>query len=174
MTTKWTRPTIVSQYSEEGADNVHIPWDENQFSLIKNSDGAGVKTLGALYHIARSPKLDLVTKTYFVRVTGFNFTNLPETISGIEVRLSAKRSGRVTDETVQLCLNETLIGENRATLNLNPIKIYGNSNDKWAVGSLTSETVLNDSFGVVIRFQSHPQWPHRDAAYIDSIEIRIH
>jgi len=173
MTTQWTIPTLITQYAEEGADTVHIPWDKGD-SVIQEGGYRSFGTLGALYHIARSPKLDLVTKTYYVNATGFNFTNLPETISGIEVRIKTKRAGRVTDDTVQLCLDDNLIGENKATLNLSAIKIYGNSNDKWTVDNISLQNVQNSSFGVAIRFQSHPQWPHRDAAYIDLIEMRIH
>jgi len=161
MTTEWTNPTTLTQYAEEGAESVHVEWDD----LL-------VSTNGCLEHIARSPKHDLRTKTYYLKATGFNFQNLPETISGVELRLSVKRRGRVTDETISLVINDQ-VSENRATLDLSPTKLYGGETDTWAMRNLSIETLDND-FGVLLRFQAHPQWPHRDPAFIDAVELRIH
>lgn len=175
MTSSWTNPTIVTQYAEEGGENVHVLWDDtDNFANLKHTDGYGVGTMGYLEHIARSPKTDTTNKTYYIRATGYNFVNLPETISGIEIRLTANRRGRITDDTVQLCLNNNLIGENRATLAVNPLKVYGGETDIWAVDNLSIEDIRDNSFGVVLRFKSHPSWPHRDAVFVDSVEIRIH
>lgn len=175
MTTPWTTPTIVEQYSEEGAENVHIPWDStNGFANLKSSNEQSVGTMDALYHISRSPKHDINSKTYYLRATGYNFTNIPEVVSGIEVRVKANRRGRVTDDTVQLCLNRELIGENMASLDLAPIKVYGGPEDLWAATNLSIVNVTDSSFGVVLRFKSHPKWPHRDPIFIDTVEIRIH
>jgi hypothetical protein len=160
MTTEWTSPTTFSQYAEEGAESVHVQWDDKLTS-----------TNGCLEHIARSPKHDLRTKTYYLKATGFNFQNLPDTISGVELRLSVKRRGRVTDETISLVINDQ-VSENRATLDLSPTKMYGSETDTWAL-SMSLED-LNSEFGVLLRFQSHPQWPHKDAAFIDAVELRIH
>jgi hypothetical protein len=174
MTTAWTFPTIITQYPEEGGENIHVPWDDyDNFSNMKSANEQSVGTIGNLYHIARSPQLDLTNKTYYVRTTGYNFTNLPSVVSGIEVRLRTKRGGRVTDDTVQLCLNGELIGENRATIAANPIKIYGSESDLWS-SDITPALINDSSFGLVIRLRSHPSWPHNTAAFIDSVEIRIH
>jgi hypothetical protein len=161
MTTAWTAPTIFSQYAEEGAESVHVQWDDSLTS-----------TYGCLEHIARSPKHDLRTKTYYLKATGFNFQNLPQSVSGIELRLSMKRRGRITDETISLVFDgET--SENRATLDLAPTKLYGGETDNWSVGNLSLAN-LNSNFGVLLRFQAHPHWPHKDAAFIDAVELRIH
>ena len=161
MTTPWTNPTTLTQYAEEGAESVHVQWDNSLRS-----------TNGCLEHIARSPKHDLRTKTYYLKATGFNFQNLPETISGVELRLSVKRRGRVTDETISLVINDQ-VSENRATLDLAPTKLYGNETDVWAMENLSIET-LDNNFGVVIRLQAHLYWPHKDPAFIDAVELRIH
>ena len=161
MTTPWTNPTTLTQYAEEGAESVHVQWDNSLKS-----------TNGCLEHIARSPKHDLRTKTYYLKATGFNFQNLPETISGVELRLSVKRRGRVTDETISLVINDQ-VSENRATLDLAPTKLYGNETDVWAMENLSIET-LDNNFGVVIRLQAHLHWPHKDPAFIDAVELRIH
>ena len=132
MTTSWTLPTSVFQYVEPGAEEHHISWDDfDDFQGIKTLDQHFIKTTRDLLHISRSPKLDITMKTWYLRITGFNFTNLPETLSGIAVRISGNRRGRITDDTVQLCFQENSIGENRADLDLSPKKVYGNDSDLW-------------------------------------------
>ena len=173
MTTAWTLPTIFSQYPEPGGETAHIEWDGN-FDRLKYKDGSSLQSLGALEHIARSPKHDLRNKTYFVRATGFNFRNLPETVSGIEVRLTARRYGRATDDTIELCLDEQTIGENQATADISPEKIYGSETHLWSTDNLSIANIQDETFGIVIRFQAHPHWPHKDPVLIDSVEMRIH
>jgi hypothetical protein len=175
MTTPWTDPTIIVQFAETDAENIHLLWDNtNNYANIKNDNEQGVGTMQALYHIARSPETDINSKTYYIRATGYNFYNLPSTVSGVELRLKTKRGGRVTDDTVQLCLNGEDIGENRADLVVNPLKYYGGENDFWGLGNITVSTVQNNTFGVTLRFKSHPQYPHRDAVFVDCVQIRIH
>jgi hypothetical protein len=161
MTTEWTTPATFSQYAEEGAESVHIPWDSTLTS-----------TNGCLEHIARSPKHDLKTKTYYLEATGFNFQNLPNVISGIELKLSVKRRGRITDETINLVVNDN-VGENHATLDLSPTKTYGGATDIWGVKNLSVGN-LSNNLRVLLRFQAHPNWPHKDPAFIDAVELRIH
>jgi hypothetical protein len=175
MATAWTNPTTIIQYAEEGAETHHISWDDtDDFASMKSRNGQSVGRMGQLEHIARSPKHDITNKTYFIRATGYNFKNLPSVVSGIELKVTARREGRVTDDTIQLCLNQEVIGDNRADLKINPIKVYGGETDLWGVDNITLSTLQDSSFGVVLRFKSHPSWPHRSAAFIDSVEIRIH
>lgn len=174
MTSNWTLPTIISQYAEETAEDDHVSWVEvDNFSSLKNLDGRSIKTSRDLLHIAREPRHDIKEKTYFLKATGFNFTDVPDTINGIEVKISSNRYGRITDETIQLTLNNTVIGDNQASLDLNPIKIYGGTDNIWNT-NLTTAGILNSTFGVVIRFQSHPRWPHKSSMMLDSVELRIH
>lgn len=174
MTTNWTLPLNVTQYSEIDAENIHIPWEEiDNFSSLKNLDGKNIKTSKDLLHIARDPRSNIKEKTYFLKITNFNFKNLPNSISGIELRINMNRFGRITDDTIQLCFNNELIGNNRADRDLSPIKIYGNETDMWET-TLNLENVIDSSFGVILRFQSHPNWPHKCSALIDTVELRIH
>lgn len=175
MATSWTNPTTFIQYPEEGGEASHIQWDTSgSFNELRNPNGHTVDTIGNLIHVARSPKPDIKNKTYYIRCTGYNFQNLPASISGIELKLTTKRSGRVTDDTIQLCLNEATIGENQASLAINPIKVYGGETALWGLSSLSVSDVQDPTFGVVLRFQSHPSWPHNTPAGIDSVELRIH
>jgi hypothetical protein len=177
MPTSWTSPSELFQYAETGAESVHISWREDEFNNLLNSGlGSGYQSLnlnGVLEHISRSPKFDITNKTYFLRATGYQFANLPAVLSGIEFRLSARRMGRCADDTVQLCLNSELVGENQASISVDPIQVYGGENHMWAT-NLTLADIQDPLFGVVVRLRSHPHWPHRDSAGLVSLEIRIH
>jgi hypothetical protein len=174
MTSNWALPTIISQYAEETAEDNHISWIEvDNFSSLKSLDGRSIKTSRDLLHIAREPRHDIKEKTYFLKVTGFNFIDVPDVVSGIEAKITSNRYGRITDETIQLTLNNTVIGDNQASLDLNPIKIYGGQDNIWNT-NLTTAGILDASFGIVLRFQSHPRWPHKSSMLLDSVELRIH
>ena len=174
MTTEWTTPTLFSQYAEESAENVHVPWDDSKFNALINVDNQRLGLNGVLTHIARSPKTDTTNKTYYLKSQGFNFSNLPDVISGIELRINSERRGRITDDTVQLIIDDQVIGENKANLNLDPIKTYGGQTDLWDINDIQVENLRQSTFGVLVRFQSHPHYPHRDGAYISGIELRIY
>jgi hypothetical protein len=174
MTSNWALPTIITQFSEEDAEDAHISWEEIEgFHSLKSLDGKFIKTSTDLLHIARQPRHDIKQKTYFLRITGFNFVNLPTILSGIEMKLTMNRFGRITDDTVQLCFNDDLVGDNQATLDLNPIKLYGSQTDMWN-SNLTISDVQNSSFGITLRFKSHPRWPHKSSAMIDSVQVRVY
>lgn len=173
MTTFWTFPTKVFQFAETGAESTHIPWKDLEIEKLVSTNKINVGTNGSLYHIARSPKHDLITKTYFIKLSGFNFQNLPGTISGIEMRLNSNRRGRIVDDLIQLMYEDTPIGTNQASIEINPTKIYGAENNLWE-SNVTLEQVQNLNFGILMRFKSHPKWPHNDPMFIDSVELRIH
>lgn len=173
MPTPWTYPSIIMQFSEPGGESSDIAWDEsNSFFELKSLDNRSLQSTGNLRHIARSPKPDIRNKTYFLRCTGFNFLNLPNILSGIEVQLTARRYGRAQDETIQLCLDGNLIGENLSTAEINPQKIYGGPNEMWGSG-IIRENLLNSTFGFTLRFQAHRHWPHADPVLIDAVQMRI-
>ena len=175
MTTKWTFPTLFEQYAELGGETTHISWNEgNNFSALKDTNGNFLSTTKQLLHIARSPKLDITNKTYYLRTSGFNFVNLPESITGIELRLTMDRRGRIMDDVISLSIGRDFIGKNQGNTNLLPIKIYGSDTDLWDIDTLTTADLQDSQFGITLRFKSHPAWPHRDLAAIDSIELRIH
>jgi hypothetical protein len=124
-------------------------------------------------HIARAPRHDIQMKTYYLKLTGFNFCNLPTTLSGVEMRITARRRGRIMNETIQLCIGNR-VSDNRATLNIEPIEVFGGETDLWSMKDLSLVDVADSNFGVVIRLQSHTHWPHKDSAIVDAVELRIH
>lgn len=172
--TNWALPTTVVQYAESGAEDIHVSWlDIDNFNNIKTLNGKYIKTSRDLVHIARDPKHDIVEKTYYLRLTGFSFESLPATISGIQFKINMNRFGRISDDTIQLCLNGNGIGDNLADTGLSPIKTYGDSSSLWN-SNLTISDIQNPDFGILLRFKSHPNWPHKSSCLIDSAELRIY
>jgi hypothetical protein len=172
MSTLWAYPNKFFQYSESGAEEVDSAWQESDFNEARLNDKKSLGIVKPLYHISRSPKTDLVNHTYFLRVSGFNFINLPGTLSGIELKLNTRRAGRIIDHTVQIFSNNDLVGDNLATLTTDPEKIYGGSDSMWNSNLTIND--INSEFGFVLRFKAHPKWPHRDSIFIDAISVRLH
>ena len=80
MTTNWTLPRTITQYAEVGGEDAHVSWQEtDDFHGLKDLDGKSVRTTRDLIHIAREPRHDLTEKTYYLKLTNFNFVNLPTT-----------------------------------------------------------------------------------------------
>ena len=178
MTTPWTSPTTFIQYAEPGAEAEHISWfDQNGFSDLRNPNGRFISTSQPLMHIARQPRNDITMKTWYLQCTGYNFSNLPEVISGITVKLSMNRGGRIADETIQLTYQGNSLGDNLAssafsmatqTSSLEPVTFYNGSID-----GINLPILQDPSFGVTLRFQSHPYWPHKTSPGIDCVELQI-
>jgi hypothetical protein len=173
-------PTSIFQYAEDPTNQ--ISWRSDMLHFLAYSSQGGVTTVTPLTHIARSPKLDITNQTWFIQATGFNFNNLPSIISGITATVKMNRGGRVSDDTVQLCYQGVLIGDNKAQvayddhLNhsyLTDITQYGNINDNWNIKNLTSAVLQDPSFGITMRFKSHPMWPHKTTPILYSVDIQI-
>lgn len=174
MTSKWTLPTIISQYPEADAENFHISWLEtDNFAGLKTLDKISVRTTHDLVHIARDPRHDILQKTYYLKITGFDFSTFTGPVTGIEMRMTMNRGGRITDDTVQLCLGNKTIGKNLASLPIPPVKVYGGDSDTWE-NKLSVTDIQDPTFGITLRFQSHPMWPHKSSPLIDAVELRIH
>lgn len=170
MTTKWFLPNLISQAYEV---EQHVPWVESGFVYLKSDDGNYLSTTRELLHIANPTVNNLKMKTYYLYLSDFRMTGIPELISGIEVEVNMNRGGRITDETLQLRFNDEFIGENRATYTLDNIKMYGSPTDIWGITDLTREILTDPSFGVGLRFQSHPSWPHREHPKVNFVRIRV-
>lgn len=168
MTSNWASPTSIIQYAEPGAEDFHVSWIHlDSIPLLE------IQTSRDLLHIAMQPKHDILETTYFLKCSGFTFDTLPSVVSGIEMRLTMIRNGRISDETIQLCLGNTLLGDNLCTPNVDIIKLYGGENDKWNT-SVTPSTLSDINFGVTMRFKSHPSWPHKTGAMVKGVELRVH
>ena len=179
MTTAWTLPSTVIQYAEA---DTHIAWNAKNLSSLISPGSNKAEAVAPLFHIARSPKYDLTNKTWYIELTGFDFNNVPNTISGVTAKIQMDRGGRVVDETIMLTYQGEMIGTNMsagiidpltgASL-LAPLTVYGGSADMWEIPNLTKAMVEDASFGIVIRYQSHPYWPHKTVPAITSVQLQI-
>lgn len=171
MPTSWFYPGSVSQYAEV---EEHIPWvDTDNFFNLRNPIGAFTPLTQPLLHISIAPGRDYRMKTWYLTMSQFNAQRLPETITGIEVELNMNRGGRITDDTIQLMYNNEFIGANRGNEYLDPDKFYGGSDDLWDF-NLTQTMITDSTFGIGVRFQSHPYWPHNEYPRISYIRFRVY
>lgn len=166
MPTEWTYPNTVIQYAEA---NVHIPW----MNVSNDFDETNlIRTERDLVHISNSLMNDFKTKTYYLVLKEFDFVDLPATPTGLELYVNVRRTGRVTDETVQLYLNQPL-GANLANSKIEDLKIYGGETELWGLEGISQETLNNPEFGIVLRYQSHPTIPHRTGVYMTHVQLRV-
>jgi hypothetical protein len=184
--TPWAYPTNISQITESDA---HVAWDSSGFSYLRYEDASYLRTVKTLQHIPNSFSGDRTMKTWYLLASGFNFRNVPEKITGILVELKTDRGGRITDDTVQLRTVSTwtgytgAVGDNKANADLGQKKFYGSTVDLWGwdrigyTGSLLDtvlrQAIVTPNFGIALRFQSHPSWPHNSTPMIDYVKIRL-
>ncbi len=178
MPTPWSLPRTVIQFPEAFE---HVAWDSSgEFYYLKNNDGQFTKALEPLRHRANLRIGPIKNKTWYLVVTNFpllmasQYTN--KKIIGIQVQIKADRGGRIVDDTVQLRYQNNWIGENRAQFTVAPRFVYGFAG-AWDLNysdtNLINAIVQDPSFGVGIRFQSHPAWPHSTTPMIDYVSIRV-
>ena len=174
MPTEWSYPSIVTQYCEADA---HVPWigidsDFKQMNLVR--------TKTDLLKMSNPMANDMPMKTYYLVLTGFNFKNVPTTISGIETFINIRRGGRITDETISLWCNGQALGANLATGNIDGYgnivilneHTYGAPTDLWGLESLDSG-LIDNNFGLVLRYQTHPRYVHRSTPLMEHVQMRI-
>lgn len=166
MKDNWFYPNTVIQIAEHES---HVAWnDENNFFAIKHADLNFITTTKELLHIANSYVNDVKMLTYYLYLTDFRFTDVPAEITTLEAEMKVNRGGRITDNTVQLIYNDVFIGENQADFDLSIVKRFSDWNTP-----LTKEMLENPSFGIAIRFQSHPMWPHKESPKLDYVRFRV-
>ena len=171
MPTPWFYSNSITQHAE---DSSHISWSNelDGFTALKSNNAESIITTAEILHIANSNLNDFKMKTYFLNLVDFRITNLPSVITGLEVEISMNRGGRITDETIQLMFANSLIGENQAYYMLSVDTTYGSPTSTWEA-NLTPAILQDPTFGLSIRYQSHPSWPHRESPKIEYIRLRV-
>jgi len=138
-------------------------------------------TISELSHLSNPAVGDQRTRTQALACIGFQVTQLPPVISGIEVNIKAQRGGRVVDEQIQLTYQGQAIGINNfkyqtdyyGNLEILNNTTYGGTTDLWGA-TLTPEMLQDPSFGVIVKFQAHPYTPHRTGIYLDSVSLTVY
>ena len=138
-------------------------------------------TVRSLKHIANPASGDIRERTRSLVCTDFQISDLPETISGLELKITGQRNGRIVDEIIQLTYQNQAIGKNNflyvtdseGHLRITNETFYGGSTDLWEA-DLTPEILRDPSFGVILKFQSHPYYPHSVGMILDSVSITVY
>jgi hypothetical protein len=169
-------PTMVAQLGEEP----NIPWlptvSSDEASLVQRR----WQTVNPLRHISNPASGNLRDSTYALVCTGFNIPALVE-INGIELRVLAQRNGRIADEVIQLTYQNSAIGRNNfyyetdeeGRLPLFNDTTYGGTDDLWGA-DITTNILQDPSFGVILKFSSHPYYPHSSGMLVDSVSLTIY
>ena len=175
-TSSWYTPNSITQNLDE--DPKLISWKTPlSFPILTSKD---------LVHIAGTggpgPSMtDLRNKTTMLSFTNFNFLNVPDSITGVELQISIDRFGRISDSDVFLCYNGDPIGVNKTNydqdvenhlINFNK-NIYGGATDFWGA-ELTPDMIQDPSFGIMLRVQSHPFYPHRCGCTVRQVSLRYY
>lgn len=137
-------------------------------------------TVKDLTHIANPATGDIRSRTKSLICTDFKIETLPEIITGLKVDLVAQRNGRVADEIIQLTFQGELIGTNNFNyytdveghLKITNETSYGSETDTWGT-ELTPEMLRDPSFGLVLKFQAHPFYPHRSTMYLNAVSLTV-
>ena len=138
-------------------------------------------TVRSLKHIANPATGNIRERTAALICTNFQMENLPDVITGLELKIIAQRNGRIADEIIQLTYQGQPIGKNNfvyLTDSEGHIKItnetlYGGPEDLWET-NLTPEMLMDPSFGVILKFQSHPYYPHSVGMILDSVSLTVY
>jgi len=174
---KGYQPTIIRQVGQEP----NIAWTATDYT----SDGLSIidsklRTIIDLKHIANPASGPIRDSTYSLVCTGFNIPALV-TINGVELRVIAQRNGRIADEVIQLTHENSAIGINNFSyetdeegrLPLSNNTVYGSPTDTWGV-DITPDMLKDPSFGVILKFASHPYYPHSSGLLISAITLTIY
>jgi hypothetical protein len=169
-----------TQVSTTSTSDLEIGWKSDiapRTDMIMNKKWT---TIAPLQHRANAATGGLRDTTQSIIFTGFNI-DFQESINGVQLNIIAQRNGRIADETIQLYYQGSAIGINNfqyetdeeGRLPIENNSNYGGENDTWGV-ELTNEMIQNPTFGVLLRFQSHPYYPHSSAITLDSISLTIY
>lgn len=172
-------PTTVTQESDNPTEE--IGWTSsftaNQGYLLNSR----WRTVADLTHLSNPAMGDMRTRTQKLVCTNFQMSNLPDTISGIQLELKTQRNGRIVDQQIQLTYQGQELGKNNfiyltdieGHLPITNDTYYGGPADLWDC-ELTPNMLLDPSFGVILKFQSHPYYPHRQTMYLDSVKLTVY
>lgn len=172
-------PNTVNQVSDDPENE--ISWRFSPTTLIGCLRNAKWMTVKPLVHISNPACGDIGSQTVSLVCTNLNATELPDVITGISLRVSGQRNGRVVDKQIQLTYQGNTIGENKVDYEtdseghifLSNDTTYGGETDLWGV-ELTKEMIQDPSFGVILKFQNHPFYPHSCGMLLETVSITVY
>ena len=172
-------PTSVNLTSSDPTNE--IPWTSIPTSSVGFLVNSRWSTLYPLRHRSNPACGDLRDRTWDIVCTNFNMTVLPSEISGLQLDILGQRNGRIVDDMIQLTYQGLPIGNNNfqyvldadGHFYLDNQTTYGGTTDLWGI-ELTPELLQDPSFGVILKFQSHPYYPHSCGMFLDSVSITVY
>lgn len=106
--------------------------------------------------------------------TAFDFSPVTTTVDGIEVKVLASKRSRIVDSTVQLAQSGSVIGTNQATSDAGNDYTYGDSSivtpHTWGATLVYGDL---STLQVAVKYTSDDT-PHKDTAYVYSVQLKIH
>ena len=171
-------PSVVEQVSD--APDQEIGWSSFFAANTKFLLNSRWKTLQPLSHLSNPATGDLRNKTWSLVCTGFNIPELSSVV-GLELNVSGQRNGRIVDEIIQLTYQGQKIGNNNfvyitdpdGNLPITNQTIYCGPTNFWGT-TLTPTQLTDPTFGVVLKFQSHPYYPHLCGMIVDTVSLNIY
>jgi len=173
----WFTPLTITQNLNE--DSHLIPWKTPlAFPLLSTRDFIHIAGTGG-----PGPNMtDVRYKSTALTLTNFEITCDPIlTITGVELKLDIERNGRISDSEINLrdpdgnlSINKTSysVDDRNHLLTFNH-NLYGDEYDTWGL-DLTSTMLQDSNFGVNIRVQSHPFYPHKCGVMIRQVALRYY
>lgn len=173
------KPHHVDIVSE--APDQEITWRSSPSRNVDDLLQQKWTTVRSLKHIANPASGNIRERTRSLICTQFQITDLPNEISGLQLDIVAQRNGRIVDELVQLTFQNQAIGKNNFVYHTDSeghLKItnetsYGGPTDLWEV-DITHELLRDPSFGIILKFQSHPYYPHSVGMILDSVSLTVY
>lgn len=158
-----------------------LEWNSTFSTTYGKILGSRLSTSGQLFHLSNPACGDLRNSTQALYFLDFQINDIPLVISGIEVNVKSQRNGRAADEQVQLIYQGSAIGKNNfmyftdedGNLPISNDTTYGGPTDLWGA-ELTSTILQDTSFGVILKFQAHPYFPHRSGMMLDSVLLTVY
>jgi hypothetical protein len=170
-------PTVVNGVQPEDTDITWQGFSTNDSGFMLNQR---LRTTRPLKHISNPAAGDIRERTQALIIKGFN---IPDTINpvGISVEITGQRNGRICDEIIQLWHQGELIGDNNffyitdtsGHLLITNQSTYGGPTNTWGT-TLTPELLSDPEFGIMVKFQSHPYYPHNDIMILDSVSLTVY
>ena len=157
-----------------------VTWTMQGVSNSNNTLDSRWITERSLRHLSNTATGDIREQTQSLLFVGFNITDATN-IVGIGLDVAGNRNGRIVDQIVQLTYQGEPLGENNFSyitdveghLPITNLSTYGGPTDLWGA-QLTPEIVQDPSFGVILKFQSHPYYPHRDRMILDRVTLTLY
>lgn len=163
------------------ADTVIQTSDDPSYDIDWYISPKSIHTNKDLHHLVNTAVGGIRNKTFSLHFTNFNVDNtVPNVITGIEVILKTRRNGRVYDDVIALSHAGNVISDNKTSyetdsyehLKVDDYMKYGGQQDTWGLDTMATRALVSDpTFGITLRFQAHPHFPHRSGMKVDSLQI---